>query len=196
MSNDAYLPELVWGPTISIFHYWADGHFEHFRLDDPSVPLPRFRALVRRDLQPNAPSEEPKWDGIGTEWDWNRFTFRSQTASIRTMDKKDKPDPFANLGPPGIAKRFATPIVAKAVEKVFIDAERKLMRSLTAEVNAANEAEERERLQFREQMLAELRVIAEGKQKRKPGRPKSDKPKPWEGICSKTEWYRRKKAGK
>ena len=79
------------------------------------------------------------------------------------MDKKDKPDPFANLGPPGIARRFSLP---EAVAETLKAADKKL----------------------RAERLAEAAIKA------KPGRPKSDKPKPWEGICSKTEWYRRRKA--
>ena len=99
------------------------------------------------------------------------------------MDKKEKkPDPFASMGPPGIMRRF---------------------RHLTAEVHAANEAEENDRLQSREEMLKELKVIAEKAhaanerehKKHAGGRP-AKVGRPWEGICSKTEWYRRQKREK
>jgi len=108
------------------------------------------------------------------------------------MDKKDKLDPFANLGPPGIVRRFREETmprpVVEALAKVFTDTGKKL-RAGQRLVDAAIEAGDIAR------GVAAPAHVHEAP-KRKPGRPKSDKPKPWEGICSKTEWYRRRKAGK
>ena len=108
--------------------------------------------------------------------------------------KADKPDPFANLGPPGIARRFSLP---EAVAETLKAADRKLRAERLAE--AAIKADDI--VNQWQEAISEAIVQTPGADaaeapKRKPGRPKSDKPKPWEGICSKTEWYRRRKAGK
>jgi len=107
------------------------------------------------------------------------------------MDKKEKkPDPFASMGPPGIARRFgAVPTEEDPTRK------RERVVPLLQETKLTDQANDKatwlaeERKKIAEAALVQL----EDKPKHAGGRP-AKVGRPWEGICSKTEWYRRRKA--
>jgi len=91
-------------------------------------------------------------------------------------EAKDKPDRFANLGPPGIARRF-------------VRAGSEPPKQSGGSEPAAPVA------QSKRKIAKAALATAEAKPSRKHagGRP-AKIGKPWEGVCSRAEWYRRRRA--